>query len=265
MNTCLIVAFYSGLRTGLQNEHYDNYLNMHMNLYDNIKHNIKKIYFVIAVDNLEKEYFEENENNPKITFYFRKNKNLSFGSWVDIINMTNFDYYFLCEDDYFFIKDNFDTKLIDEYNKYKADYHVLWRNCEKDYIGKFDDELICTIGLISKKNAPPLKDYNNEQHQHCNGGRLKATAMINFLNTFSSISYSKNVMFPYYEWCNDSIQIYINNDGPIDSIETPEKFNEILNYDSNDDRSPILCCYQYLKLCKKFAPLLTQNADKLIK
>jgi hypothetical protein len=250
MNNCLIIAFYSGNRDGYQNKDYQNYLNIHTNLYEKILNNIKKIYFVISVDNLEKEYFEDYKNNSKISFYFRKNKNLSFGSWVDIINLTNHDYYFLCEDDYFFIKDNFDNKLINEYNEYKSDYHVLWRKCKMsngniDYNGTFKGEEICTIGVISKQKSELVKDYNNIDYGH------KCSSMSTFLTKFNSISYCRNVIFPYYDHRDDSISLYIDDHSPIHSKKNPTKFNEVLNYDLNDERSPILCCYQYLNLYKK--------------
>lgn len=92
MNNCLIIAFYNGIRDGEQNKLFDEYIALHMKLYEKISNNLSKIYIVIALDHIEKDYFSEYSEN--IVFYYRKNKNLSFGSWVDIMNLTDHDYYF---------------------------------------------------------------------------------------------------------------------------------------------------------------------------
>ena len=251
MKSCLIVTFYNGNRDGLQNKDYESYLNIHSKLYDKVSNNISKIYFVISIDNLIKDYFEESKENNKITFYYRNNKNLSFGGWVDVMNLTNYDYYFLCEDDYYFIKDDFDTILINEYNKYNTDYHVLWRTCEMcneniNYNGKFKGEGICTVGIISKNKSLILKDYNKINYN-------KSASMYLFLEKFNTISYNRNVIFPYYASLNDSIQLYIDDDLSINSKRNPLTFNNVINKiieNKNDDTNPILCCYQYLKLYK---------------
>ena len=242
MTRCLIVAFYNGKRTGNQELNYNNYLKIHNTLYDKVLNKIDKIYFVIGVDNLKHTRIEPSQTNKKIIFYYRNNKNLSFGSWVDVMNATNYDYYILCEDDYCFIKDNFDTILINEYNKYNTDYHVLWKN----------ERGICTIGIISKNKSLVLKDYNKKKYK---GG--KGASMSSFLAYFKNISFSRNIIFPYYCFLANSIHLYMDGDNKvsINSKREPKKFlkliNEIEDNDKPDKRRPILCCYQYLEAYAK--------------
>ena len=208
-----------------------------------------------------KKTIEIDEHNPKIKRYFRNNKNLSFGGWVDVMNKTDYDHYILGEDDYLFIKDDFDTILIDEYTKYNSDYHVLWRgdHHNKDENieniknkGAFNGELICTIGIISNENKNKCIDKNFN-----NTNMNKSLAMLNFLLSFNSISYSRNTVFPYYGYDTDSIDLFINDNNeqimPVNSKRDPEEYSCLKNIITGKSPnpieltviSPILVCYQY--------------------
>jgi len=261
MTCCLVIVFYQGKRDGDQEKLFDKYIGTHLNLYTNIvKHNLDSIYFVINTDNLLKEKIVPDLNNPKIKYYYRNNKNLSFGGWVDVINKTNYDYYILCEDDYMFIKNDFDTILIQESKKYNADYHVLWKALSVVFEEKDGDPeartdpdlliappgLICTIGIISKKNSKLICDYNSFNSQHSKG-----RAMVTFLSCFNRISYTRNTIFPYYHFDGDYICLYINNQYTSkDSLDTYNKIISIINGtvpNPNNIISPILACYQYVE------------------
>jgi len=265
MTVCLIVVFYAGNREGNQQQEIKNYMNSQLKMLSKVKNNLDSIYFVINTDNLLKETIGIDEHNPKIKRFFRNNKNLSFGGWVDVMNRTDYDHYILCEDDYLFIKDDFDTILIDEYKKYNSDYHILWRGLPigntdniarqniKNNRGLTMGELICTIGIISKesKNKCIDKNFNNTIMN-------KDVSMCNFLHGFNSISYSRNTVFPYYQYDSNSIQLYINNNNndhiiDVNNKRTPLRYNDLNNIitgkspNPTNINSPILACYQYVK------------------
>ena len=262
MTICLIVVFYAGNRDGNQQHLYKNYMDAHLKMLSEVKNNLDSIYFVINTDNLLEETIEIDEHNPKIKRYFRNNKNLSLGGWVDVMDKTDYDHYILCEDDYLFIKDNFDTILIDEYTKYNSEYHILWRGLYGDNIDNnaiqhiknnkgFQQELICTIGILSKKNKNKCIDKNFN-----NTNMNKQVSMCKFLQSFNSVSYSRNNVFPYYNYINDSIQLYINDNNEnviyVNSKTTPLKYNDLNNIitgkslNHTNINSPILACYQYV-------------------
>lgn len=76
--------------------------------------------------------------------------------------------------------------------------------------------------------------------------------MSTFLKTFESISYSRNVYFPYYAYSNDSISLYIDDELSINSKRNPEKFEETLTLWSENNIKPILCCYQFFKAYEEY-------------
>lgn len=258
MTICLIVTFYKGKRAGNQGYLYNKYINAHLNTLKKVKNNLDAIYFVINSDNLENEKIVNDPNNPKIKWYYRNNKNLSFGSWVDVMNKTDYDNYILCEDDYLFVKDNFDTILLDEYNKYNSDFHVLWRtHYPKEKWQNLKDNGpwwgggICTIGILSNEKSKLIdKNYNNVN-------MTKGAAMYTFLKSVNSISYTRNTIFPYYAYKNDSIQLYINNDDPkfvdTNSKRNPKIYNNLINIingnvpNPKNIKTPILACYQFVE------------------
>ena len=265
MTVCLIVVFYAGNREGNQQQEIKNYMNSQLKMLSKVKNNLDSIYFVINTDNLLEETIEIDEHNPKIKRYFRNNKNLSFGGWVDVMNKTDYDHYILSEDDYLFIKDDFDTILIDEYKKYNSDYHILWRglpventdnnaiqNIKNNGAWRGPGELICTIGIISNENKNKCIDKNFN-----NTNMNKKMAMWNFLHSFNSISYSRNTVFPYYGYDTDSIDLFINDNNeqimPVNSKRDPEEYSCLKNIITGKSPnpieltviSPILVCYQY--------------------
>jgi len=142
-SVCLIVCFYEGSRDGNQEENIRNYISMHILSLHKLKHNLNQIVFVISKDNIKTPIIDTvKKGDLNITYYYRKNQNLSFGGWVDAIQTFNYDYYILCEDDYIFTKDNFDTILLDNYIKNDCEYLVNWYEANTG--------LTSTIGIISK-------------------------------------------------------------------------------------------------------------------
>ena len=223
MSTCMVVAFYEGARDGGQEKKYTDYLNAHKNIYDNVKHSLDAIIFVIACDNLEQERTVVNGN---IHYYYRHNRNLSFGSWVDCINSTDYDYYILCEDDYLFIKDNFDTDLLNDYKRCKSDIHVVWRQGPTGPV----TGLICTIGIVSKSKVEQILNGYNLTSRH------KANAMSAFLSPFPNVSSTKGTVFPYYCYRTDSTWFYVDEGGTCINDYVPSGTDNI-----------IVACYQFVE------------------
>lgn len=226
-DVCLIICFYNGEREYLQEEYYKEYIKLQKKNINRLKHNLKRIVFVISEDKLEKECISENDG---ITYYYRNNKNLSFGGWIDAMFKFNHDYYIFGEDDYLFTKNNFDKILVDAYNENKTEYLVNWRqfkNSTKSFIGR---ELISTIGIISSNYKYKFKDYNKLIYN-------KNRAMGNFIKTFTTIS-SLNRNFDNFIYWNGKKEILYSN-GVKGYIGID------ISKDQIDMKKLFVCCYQY--------------------
>jgi len=199
-----------------------------------------KIIFVISQDNIKIPIIiTKRYGKIDITYYYRRNLNLSFGGWVDVMKNFKHDYYILCEDDYIFTKNNFDKILLDNYNKYNVQYLVTWHKCndnKKIFNFNNDNILISTIGIISKKYVELFINYNNNKYDKC-------LAMRNFLTKFKAISCldSDYNLFPYWDFTTNSIVIF-DNDSKIVTNENEIDYNRIL-----------ISCYQFV----------IKNKDKL--
>ena len=143
---CLIVAFYNGTSRNIEHGEgegsFSTYLEKHKTCLKKYKHSLDTIIFAIAEDGRRKI---EIVKHGGITYLFRPNKGMSFGSWVDTVNIYRgeFDYYIFGEDDYLFVKDNFDEILVNTYSKWGKDFIVNWSD------GK-PRGLTSTIGIVSK-------------------------------------------------------------------------------------------------------------------
>ena len=153
---CLIVAFYNGANRahGEGGESFLTYLTKQKACLRKYKHSLDTIVFAIAEDDRTNiEIVKE----AGITYIYRPNWGMSFGSWVDVVNIYRgkFDYYIFGEDDYLFVKDNFDEILVNTYSKRSEDYIVNWSD------GK-PRGLTSTIGIVSKAALEKhrfLEDY----------------------------------------------------------------------------------------------------------
>ena len=161
---CLIVAFYNGTSRNIEHGEgegsFSTYLEKHKTCLKKYKHSLDTIIFAIAEDGRRKI---EIVKHGGITYLFRPNKGMSFGSWVDTVNIYRgkFDYYIFGEDDYLFVKDNFDEILVNTYSKRSEDYIVNWSG------GKYD--LTSTIGIVSKAALEKrrfLEDYWAQQERN---------------------------------------------------------------------------------------------------
>lgn len=239
-NICLIVCFYKGSRDGNQECDFLNYINTHKLSLNILQHNLSKIVFVISQDNIvhPKIIVEKNEKF-NITYYYRKNKNLSFGGWVDAMKTFKHDYYILCEDDYIFTKNNFDKILLDTYIKNNSEYLVTWyqNNINKNYINYLNDRVgISTIGIMSKKYINLFINYNNYNYDF-----NKGNIMLNFLLKFKTISCldKNNNLFPY--WCHINQKICLFDDNYDIDYKNVISESENIDYDRI-----LLACYQFV-------------------
>jgi hypothetical protein len=231
-NVCLIVCFYKGPREGGQEQLYNEYLSTHKKMLKLLKHNLSNIIFVISEDGREtiETVIEEN-----ITYFYRPNKGLSFGGWIDVCKHYKqlFDYYIFCEDDYYFIKDDFDKILVDEYNACKKQYMVTWRDKIAQHCEKYYCELISTIGILSSKVLQEIDYFKNFSYTNIKA-RGNGWTMYDFLISFDSIGSisEKYERFIYYTGADgNTIVIFDNN------VKDTEELNK---------ERVLLCCYQAL-------------------
>ena len=239
---CLIVAFYCGKREYGQENNYENYLNLQKKiLLEKVSHNLSNIIFVISRDDLgESETIVEVEG--KITYFYRKNKNLSFGAWIDAMNTFEHKYYILSEDDYLFTKNNFEKILLENYLKSNSDYLVTWLQKPKGMI------LQSTIGILSCDKRYLFEKYNDNSHD-------KDNAMSSFLSRVKvSGLQDKNLIFPYSYAEFDNIIMFTNNSNDYnvdtDYSKTPHLFLNAFCFDENidyDTNNMIVCCYQFVE------------------
>jgi hypothetical protein len=231
MSICLIIAFYFGARCS-NTVTEESFFKLQKIFLNKTKHNLSKIVFAIAqdynntptplvIDNVQDK---DNTDQPNITYFYRKNNGLSFGSWIDVVNYYQFkyDYYIFCEDDYIFVKDHFDTILKTEYDLSDKDYIVNWMEYKSD--GKFcRSSLISTIGISSTltlqkitNNFSPIKWYNN-----------KGRDFAKFLELFNSIdSVNKYDAFPYWE--SNNVPSFIRLYGCIKNESKSDYYNRVL-------------------------------------
>lgn len=83
---------------------------------------LRQITFVVPEYSLSKEFTEAVDSLPteingtKVVVYHRPNVGMSYGGFSEVYAKytSEFDYYFFLEDDYLFVKDNWDKEFIDE-------------------------------------------------------------------------------------------------------------------------------------------------------
>ncbi|MAH45130.1 hypothetical protein CMI37_04825 [Candidatus Pacearchaeota archaeon] len=200
---CLVVAFYEGLRDRSQHSFGKECADLHKKFLKKYKHNLDTVFFVFAEDGrTEVSVVENKEEN--ITYIYRPNEKLSFGSWVDVCRMyrDKFDYYILTEDDYLFVKDDFDKIMVDQYEKHEEQYMVTWRR--SPYSGGFQREEISTTGIISKC---ALSQIGYFESFFLSGLTSKGACMIGFLDSFSGIS---SLDYEYDCWPYYHSQNFVN-------------------------------------------------------
>jgi hypothetical protein len=225
MSTCLIIGFYIGKRDSCTHKQAESYINIHLTYLKKIIHSLTKIIFVMSSDSIHTDKLDIKEED-NITYIYRRNNGLSFGSWCSVINYLKdtYDYYILCEDDYVFVQDNFDNILIQEYNNKDTEYMVTYKNNKGE---------LSTIGILSSEVARNKHYFSNLVFIND-----KCKDMLTFLNNIQCISISEKYnMFPYWGYSNDSrrtefkIQLY----GYDTTISKEENKKRIL-----------LCCVQLL-------------------
>jgi len=183
---CLIVAFYFGERT--KNETIHNLIPTHERFLNKYKHNLSNIVFVIAEDH-RNEIKIEKDIKTGITFFYKPNNGLSFGSWHTVVNYykKEYDYYIFCEDDYLFCMDHFDKILVHEFKKQRSPYMVTYKLMRA--------VLTSTIGITSSEELEKINYFNN-----ITWTKDKTDSMWFFLNAFSSFNPISKLFsaFPYW-------------------------------------------------------------------
>lgn len=121
-----VIACWSGERRR-GNDKYEldrtRYLKEHLKSLHHLKHNLSQITVVVAEDEDEPsdftQFIKDIPNRIKTTPVVverRENKGQSYGSYSHVYGMyrTKFQYYIFIEDDYLFVKDNFDLEMMEQ-------------------------------------------------------------------------------------------------------------------------------------------------------
>ena len=181
--TCYISVFYLGHRRIYQkpfDEKYgyklsskDKFEHLHKQIayLTKVEHNLNKIFFVFNLDLDHYSYIKDINNivpkqikNTPVEIIFRENKGFSYGAWNDVFgeNKNNFDYFIFNEDDYVFVKDNFDKYLIEKFNSYPDTGYI----CPfiKESIGghNFKKHTAHSSGISSKEVLNKIWDKHGE-------------------------------------------------------------------------------------------------------
>lgn len=179
--TCYISVFYLGHRRIFQKEIDEKfgysltskdrfeYLHTQITYLSKVKHNLDKIFFVFNLDTTHLSYIGTiNDMVPRkiqgtpTEVIFRENKGFSYGAWDDIFeqNRNNFDYFIFNEDDYVFVKDNFDKYLVDKFNSYPDAGYIC--PFVKESIGghNYKKHTAHSTGISSKEVLNKIWDTN---------------------------------------------------------------------------------------------------------
>ena len=231
---CMVVAFYFGDRTNNSTIH--NLMEIQKRFLSKYKNNISRVVFAIAEDNRNdveiKEIYDETYK-MNITYMYKQNNGLSFGSWNTVVNhyRNEYDYYIFSEDDYVFCMDYFDRILVNEYNNQRSPYLVTFKLLRCN--------LLSTIGIISSKELEKIGYFNG-----INWTMDKEKSMRDFLNAFSSYncigkSYSA---FPYWGNINGIWDVWIFDYMPGESFENYNQrvlLSPIQYIDEHDNLKPV--------------------------
>ena len=224
-NVCLIICFYAGTRDGDQQKNYKEYLSTQKKAIKQFKHNLSRIVFVISEDGRKEDEVLDIDG---ITYFYRRNRNFSFGGWVDAAKKFNHDYYIFSEDDYIICKDNFDKIMLDQYNKKNCTYLINWHGGATG--------LISTIGMISSKFMYKLNNYNVENNEKCQAMAKFLSALVeaeveslDFYDGFIYWAHDKQASF-YYKGFDETKWGFMEKEVNIDDIDFAKVF---------------VCCYQF--------------------
>lgn len=223
---CLVVAFYFGNRESCRKKESLKYIDAQIHNLKKYKHNLSDIIFVIAEDDRNETLIQRDENTG-ILYIYRKNYGLSFASWMKAVKTykDTFDYYIFLEDDYCFVKDNFDQIMVNEFNRInkisEATYVVTW-------LGDFGKS---TIGITSAKKMKKINYFKNCKIKHANNKIQCMQQFLKYMSPYQTIDHKYNA-FPYWGMNNNTdYGIYMYG------VNKNETRDEILN-------RIIVCAYQ---------------------
>ena len=127
MSSCYLVVFYLGDRRRkfpLYEEDRLCYVKKNIELLTRIKNSLDKVYFIF---NVEPDHYDilnqaialipKKIQGAEVEIVVRKNEGFSYGAWSDIIDSKIHDYYIFNEDDMFYLQDNWDSYMIESFEK----------------------------------------------------------------------------------------------------------------------------------------------------
>lgn len=199
-DSCYVVTFYFGDRRRTFPPYEEDrlcYLKKQIEYLTDVKHSLKTIYFVF---NVEIEHYEllsdalkiipKSINDSKIEIIVRENIGFSYGGWTEVMNRLEHDYYIVNEDDYFFIEDNWDSYMINNFNEKEncGGFGIAVRPANEwnGYKEHFAHSCFCTNKDVIKNI---IKNYNGFKVVKNNDYKENESNQSNFSNLLISAGY----------------------------------------------------------------------------
>lgn len=127
MNSCCLVVFYFGDRRRKFPPYEKDrlcYVKKNIELLTTVKNSLNKIYFIF---NVEQDHYDllnqaialipKKIQGAEVEIVIRQNVGASYGAYSDVTKSKDHDYYFFNEDDIFYLQDNWDSYMIENFEK----------------------------------------------------------------------------------------------------------------------------------------------------
>jgi len=184
-----IIACWSGKRRDcIVNKHPAYYLQKHIEMLSKFKHNISQITVVIPHNPKEpleyRNYINHIKKRSIIKVIERENFGQSYGSYSAAFHKyRDFNYYIFIEDDWVFVQDNFDKKLIDFFNDANCGYLCgLTGMYRKDKVASISN------GITTSKILNLIWDkFKCIPHGNTNKNPYSVSSQVQFSRAFTTV------------------------------------------------------------------------------
>lgn len=235
MSSVYFLHAYAGPRLGGDHPDYMQdrslYLRTHLDQLSKLQNNVDHV--VISVNNYMSEPQEFSDiinvaENQGIEIYRRTNIGVSYGAWSELIDIyhNDFDYFFFMEDDYLYVKDNFDKIMIDMFNEHD-DTAFLCGLIGTGHGGGDRVHAGSSNGVTSREILKECLKYgkfpfSNMQHDYHNNSFGQVKWSQHFLNAgaIRDITHKYAVPFAYY----GTVRWYFCVENDYNTLQVPYQY-----------------------------------------
>jgi len=162
--TCFITNFWIGKRRFEYSKYKEDnlyFLKQQITCLQTYNHNLTKIIFNFNITPDQYKYISKifaitpkQIQGAEVEVNIRENIGISYGAWSDLFNKyrSEYDYYIFNEDDYFFVKDNWDTYLVNKHNSYDDCGYLCMFTQEPNEWNKFKKHAGSSVGIASTES-----------------------------------------------------------------------------------------------------------------